>query len=226
VNPALAAVALAVVAGAVVAVSVREARVLVLGLAATLVATPLVADPVPAPVGLAARLVGSILAAYLLWIATRDRPSIGRTEATTGGSRIGWPAEVLVAASAAVVGFAGHGLGAPGQGPALASAAGFAVAALALAPMLTGTDIIRMAIGLFLLLDGALLVRVGLGGTPGGLEQLLTAGLIVAIGGTTAALAVAARLDGPGGFDLALPIGDRRRLPDAHPIDPTAAPPA
>lgn len=220
-NPVLAAVAMAVIAGAIVAVSVRDARVVVLGLSATLIATPLLADPIAAPAGLAARLVGAILAGYLLWIATRERPTVGRPEPTTGGSRIGWPAEVLVAGAAAIVGFAGHGLGAPGLGPALASAAGFALAALSLAPLLSGADVIRMGVGLFLLLDGALLVRVGLGGTPDALEQLLTAGLIVALGGALAALAVAARLDGTAGFSLALPIGDRRRrLPDAHPIDP------
>jgi hypothetical protein len=220
VNPVLAGVALAVVAGAVVAVSVREARVVVLGLATVLIATPLVADPVAEPVGLAARLIGSVLAVYLLWIATRERPAGGRTVASTGGSRIGWPTEVLVAAAAAIVGFAGHGLGAPGVGPPLASAAGFAVAALALLPLLTGLDILRIGVGLFLLLDGVLLVRVGLGGTPDALEQLLTGGLLMALGGALAAMATSARLDGEGGFALAVPITERHRLPDAHPIDP------
>ena len=74
-NPILAVVAVAVVAGAVIAVSAREARIVVLALAATLILSPLLADPIAAPVGLAARLIGSILAVYLLWIAIRDRLS-------------------------------------------------------------------------------------------------------------------------------------------------------
>lgn len=225
-NPILAVVALAVVAGAVIAVSAREARVAVLALAATLILSPLLADPIATPVGMAARLVGSLLAAYLLWIAVRERmPSAplaapAALGATTGGSRIGWPAEVLVAAAAAVVGFAGHGLGAPAPGPALASATGFALAALAMAPLLTGRDLLRLGVGLFLLLNAGLIVRVALGGTPGALEQLVTSGALVALGGTLAALTVAARSDGPGGLDLAVEVSMRaRRGTDARAVD-------
>jgi len=226
VNPILAGVALAVIAGAVAAVASRDPRVAVLALATTLILSPLLADPVAAPVGLAARFVGSILAAYLLWIAVRDRPSVGPVSAATEGSRIGWPAEVLIAAAASVVGYSAHGLGAPADGPALASAAGFALAALAVVPMLTGRDVLRMGTGLILLLDAALVVRVGLGGTPDPLEQLVTSGLLVALGGTLATLAMAARGDGTGGLELTADSGTRRRWePDAHPLDPAAGPP-
>lgn len=231
-NPILAGVAIAVVAGAVIAVSSRDARIVVLALAGTLVFSPLLADPIVAPAGLAARLVGSILGAYLLWMAVRERPMEDQVTATiaatvqTGGSRIGWPAEALVGASAAVVGFAAHGLGAPGLGPELASAAGFAVAALAVAPLLSGRDVLRLGTGLFLLLDAALMVRVALGGTPDPLEHLVTSGLLVALGGTLAALAVAARTDGRGGLELAAESGPRRRRePDARPLDPAGPPP-
>lgn len=231
-NPILAVVAMAVVAGAVLAVSSRDARIVVLALAGTLVLSPLLADPIAAPAGLAARLIGSILGAYLLWMAVRERPVENEVTAAiqgtvqTGGSRIGWPAEALVGASAAVVGFAAHGLGAPGLGPDLGSAAGFAVAALAVAPMLSGRDVLRLGTGLFLLLDAALVVRVALGGTPDPLEHLVTGGLLVALGGTLAVLAVAARTDGQGGLELAAESGPRRRRePDARPLDPAALPP-
>lgn len=231
-NPILAGVAMAVVAGAVIAVSSRDARIVVLALAATLVFSPLLADPIAAPVGLAARLVGSILGAYLLWMAVRERPVAHQVTAAiaatvpTGGSRIGWPAEVLVGASAAVIGFAAHGLGAPALGPDLASAAGFAVAALAVAPLLSGRDVLRVGTGLFLLLDAALVVRVALGGTPDPLEHLVTSGLLVALGGTLAALTVAVRTDGQGGLELADDSGPRRRRePEARPLDPAALPP-
>ena len=73
---------------------------------------------------------------------------------------------------AAVVGYGSQGLGAPAAGPDLAAAAGFALAALAVLPVVTGRDILRVGIGLMLLLSGALLIRTSLGGTPDPLEQL------------------------------------------------------
>jgi hypothetical protein len=212
-NPALAGVALAVVVGAVVAGSARNARTAILGLIASLLFGPFLADPTAQPLGLAARLVGSILAGYLLWIAARG------AGVRTGGSRLGWPAEVLVAAAAAAVGYGSHGLGAPPSGPALAQAAGFALAALSMAPIANGRDIVRVGSGLLLLASGAILVRTALGGTPEPLEQVVIAGLVAALGGAVAVLAVSARAEGVD-FELAPDRSSRvRRLPDAHPID-------
>jgi hypothetical protein len=170
--------------------------------------------------------VAAILAAYLLWIAARDRPEEGLPPAPTEGSRIGWPAEILLAGGAAIVGYAADGLGAPQLGTPLASGAGFALAALAVAPVLTGRDILRVGLGLVLLLDAALLVRAALGGTPVALEQLLTAGMLVAVAGIIAALARAARLDGIGGFAFALELDGGRvvHLPEAHPSADVPAP--
>jgi hypothetical protein len=220
VNPILAVVALAVVIGAVIVVSVRDTRTVLLGLAVTLVASPLLADPLSAPLGLAARLVGAVLATYLLWVVARDRNEATLLPSPTEGSRIGWPAEVLVAAAAAVVGFASHGLGAPTAGPPLVSAAGFAVAAVALTPVVTGRDVIRVGTALLLLIDAALLVRVALGGTPGEVEQLLTSTMLIVLAGSLAALAANARADGTGGYAFADPARARvRREPDAHPLD-------
>lgn len=214
-NPALAGVALAVVLGAVVAASARNARTAVLGLVVSLVGGAFLADPLPGSTGLAARLIGTILGGYLLWIAARG------ADARTGGSRLGWPVELLIAGGAAVAGYGSHGLGAPALGPALAQAAGFAMAALAVAPILNGRDILRVGVGLVLLTGGAILGRAALGGTPDPLEQLVVAGLIAVLGGVVAVTAVAARSDGIGGFDLAPSEGERlRRPPDAHPADP------
>jgi hypothetical protein len=215
VNPALAGVALAVLLGAVVAVSARTSRTALLGLVVAMLGAAFLADPLPQSLGLAVRLVGAVLAGYLLWIAGRDPGT------RTGGSRLGWPAELLIAAAAAVVGFGSHGLGAPAGGPALAQAAGFALAALSVAPLFNGRDVLRIGLGAVLLTTGAILVRVGLGGTPGNLEEVATAGLVAVVGGVVAAIAVAAATDGPAGFDLAPGAGERvRRPPDAHPIDP------
>jgi hypothetical protein len=214
VNPALVGVALAVVVGAVVAGSARNARAAILGLVATLVFGPLLTGPTAQPLGLAARLVGSILAGYLLWVAARG------SGVRTGGSRLGWPAEMLVAAAAAVVGYASHGLGAPAVGPAPAQAAGFALAALSIALIANGRDIVRVGTGLLLLASGAILVRTALGGTPEPLEQVVIAGLIASLGGAVAVLAASARADGTD-FELAADRSRRpRRLADAHPLDP------
>ena len=218
-NPVLALTTLAVVAGAVVAISSRDPRGTVLGLAIVLIGSAVVAEPVPAPLGLAARFVGAILAADLLWIVTRDRPRTGATHVATEGSRIGWPAEALTAIAALVVGYAAHGLGAPAMGPALASAAGFAVAAVAVTPMLTGRDVIRVGLGCVLLVDAGLLVRGALGGTPGDFEQLITSATLVVLAGTLAALAAGARADGSAGFAFSLDRARRYREPDAHPLD-------
>jgi hypothetical protein len=220
VNPILAGIALAVVAGAIVAVAWRDARTTILGLAVALIGSPVLADPVPSPVGLATRFVGAILAGYLLWVVARDRPRAGGPGAATGGSRIGWPAEVLVAAGAFGVGFVAHGLGAPAMGLSLASGAGFAVAALALTATTTGRDVLRVGIGSLLLVDAALLVRAALGGTPDDLEHLVTSATLVILAGTLAMLAGSARADGTGGFAFSLEERARRhREPDAHPID-------
>ena len=204
-NPALAAVAIAILAGAVGAVSVRDPRIAVLTLAIVLATMPFLADPIIPATGLVARVLGAVLATYLLWIPVRDGAF------TTGGSRLGWPADAMVAAAAAVVGYASHGLGAPTTGPALASAAGFGLAALAIAPILTGRDVVRVGIGLSLLLQGALLVRVGLGGSPSIFDELITAGATAALGGAIAVLAMAARSDGTAGFALADELPPRRR---------------
>jgi hypothetical protein len=205
-NPAVGAVAVGVLAGAVVAVSVRDGRIAVVGLVTMLVFSSIVSDPIGTPLALAARLAGGILAAYLLWIAVRGG-------GMTSGSRIGWPAEALLAAGAFVVGLGTHGLGATALGPVEAQAAGFALAALSVVPVATGRDVLRIGIGLFVLLQAALLVRVGLGGNPTDLEQLVTAGLNAALGGSVAVLAYAARSDGPGGFDLAFEPRMRFRRP-------------
>jgi hypothetical protein len=214
VNPALAGVVLAVALGGVIAVSARNARTSVLGLEVALIGGAFIADPLPDSLGLGARLVGIVLGGYLLWIAGRG------PDARTGGSRLGWPAELLVAAACAVVGFGSHGLGAPATGPALAQAAGFALAALAVAPLLNGRDLFRIGIGIHLLVGGAVLVRTALGGTPEPFEQLVIAGLFAALGATVAFVAIAARTEDLAGFELAPGPGERaRRAPDAHPIE-------
>lgn len=186
-NLALAGLACVVVTGAVVAVSARETRAALLGLMVAILAASLLADPLPAPLPIAARLASAFLACRLIAVAIRN------LDDPTSGSRLGWPVEALTAAAAAVIGFGTHGLGAPGAGPPEAQAAGFAIGVLAASPIVSSRDVFRLGVGAVLLLVGGLLVRVGIGGTPSELEQLVTSGLIVGLGGAIGVIILGAR---------------------------------
>ncbi len=172
-----------VVAAAVLAVASRDPRAATVGLLAVLLGTVFVADPLPPPGALAVRLVAGILAGYLLWVVVRD------VREPTAGSALAWPSEALLALAGAVVGWASHGLGAPGRGPEAASAVGVALLVLAAAPIvLGGRDAFRVGIGLTFLLTGAVSLRVGLAGTPGPAEQIVLAGLTAGLGAAVALL--------------------------------------
>lgn len=215
-NPLVAGVALAVTFGAVTAVAARDARAALVGLAIALVATPFLSDPLPGLPTLAARVVGAALAAYLVRSAYAgkagtaggagaDRSAAStRAEPTGGGSRLGWPAEVLLAAAAAIVGVSVAsnlsllGQVAPGatDGPlgfltpsALATAAGLAAVVVAFVPAFSGHNVLRTTIGAMILLQGLLLVRTGVAGAPEDLEQLAGLALLIAIAGSGVILA-------------------------------------
>jgi hypothetical protein len=210
VSLALAGIAAVVAAGAVLAVSSREPRAVVLGILIVLLGSCLIVTPWPDPPAILARVAAALLAARLLLAGLRG------DDLTTTGSRSGWPAEALLAAAAAIAGFASHGLGAAGLGPPEAQAAGFALGALAAAPLLVGRDALRLGVGAVLLLQGALLVRQALDAPPTEGEQLVYAFLTVALGGAVAVIATAARA--AGGLEVVDdPAGSRaRRRPDAH----------
>jgi len=212
VNPALAGIATIVVGGAVVAVSARDPRAIVLAMLVVMLGAPLIVVPTPGPLPILARVAAALLGARLLVIGLRG-------DLLAGGTAIGWPAETFVAAAAAVAGFASHGLGAAALGPAEAQAAGFALAAVAAAPLITGRDVLRLGIGSMLLVQAALLVRQALDAPPGDGEQLVIALLTIGLGGAVAVIAGAARAtgalaipdDGDGG-----PAAGRLRHADAH----------
>jgi hypothetical protein len=229
VNLLLAAVAIVVVAGGVIAVSSRESRAAILGLTLAAVAAPLVADPLPEMLPLAARLVAAILGGFLLWVAVRGQPA-------TRGSRLGWPVEGLLAAAAAVAGFGAIGIVAPGPAaevlvgadraviaPREALAAGFATASLAIGPIFAGRDVLRLGTGLVLAVLAAQLVRVGLAGSPSGFEQIVTAGLTVAVAGASASLAANAVQSGSGLEPSTVPRPAAGPRPAAEPATPAGA---
>lgn len=230
--------AIAVVAGGVLAVGARDLRRVLAGLAVTMAAAPLLADPMPAPLSLAARLAGAALAIYLLWIVFRGGLS-------ARGSAVGWPADALLAAACAIAGVAaasrlvvggaaGLDLGAvdaaagPRGAPA-ALGAGFALAALAIGPLLAGRDVVRLGSGLLLAIHAGVLIRTGLVGAPPPLEQLATGGLVAVLAASIAALASGA-LRATGDLEL---VGRRagahrvagRPVLSASPQGPAAAPP-
>ena len=210
----LAIAAVATVAGALVAVTGRDARIALGGLVVALAAAPFLADPLPGPAALGARVVAALLGGYLLFVVLRE------TTAVTRGSLVGLPAETLAAAAAFVIGYGTNGLGSVALGPAAASATGFALAVIAIGPIVRGADVFRLGVALAVLVTGAELVRVGLAGTPPPLEQLMTAGLTVGLLGTAAVLSVNA-VTATGG--LALRNEPRRSvLFEAHPVTPTA----
>lgn len=203
------------VAGALVAITGRDARIALAGLLVALVAAPLLADPPPEPAALGARVVAALLGGYLLYMTLRD------SSVATRGSLAGLLAEALAAAAAYVIGYGTSGLGSAPLGPAAASATGFALAVISVAPIVRGADVFRLGVALAILVTGAELVRVGLAGTPSPLEQLMTAGLTLGLLGTVAVLC-ANTVAATGG--LALRNEPRRSaLFEAHPITPTAA---
>ncbi len=202
--------ALVALAGAVGALSARETRWMLGGLCVTLTAAPLVADPLPSPLAVAARLAAALLGAQLVLVAVRHRPAPAHRPG------IGPLSPALAAAAAFVIGYATAGVGSSVAGPGEATAAGFGLAALALGPLVLGRDVLRTGLGMALLVTSVELIRTGLAGTPGALEQLASAGLTIAVLGVTAALAAAALA---AGHDLSIETGSfRETLFEAHPL--------
>lgn len=189
-NVALATVALAVGAGAVVAISVRDLRAGLIGLTVALVGGTLLVDPLPPPAMLGVRIVGALLAVAILRAVAPDEP--GRTDA---GTTFGWPAETLIAAAAALGGIGiamaiDRPTGATGVTPeVLVTATATALLTLGAAPALLGASGSRRAIGLVVLAQGVCLLRAGLAGTPGDLEQLAIVGLLLGCAAAGALLA-------------------------------------
>jgi hypothetical protein len=139
-------------------------------------------------------------------------------------SPLGWPAEALLATGGAIAGLgvalglatvaaaAGVPVGAPGgaapgaeavavggavTATALTLAAGTSLLALGTAPLIHGQPGARRAIGLVLVTQAVLLVRIGLAGPGVEIEEIARAALLVASGATGAALARAATVSRP-----------------------------
>lgn len=202
-NIALVAVVFAIGAGAVIAVSTRDAAAAVVGLAVALLAAALVADPLPSAAVLGVRVVAALLALALIRWAAVERGQ--------QASPLGWPGEALLATAAGVAGagiavalgstpsVVGGGGGGGTDGPTIAAglgasaglimAAGSALLALGTAAVLHPRPGLRRAIGMVLVTQAILLLRVGLAGPATTLEEITRAALLVAAAASASALA-------------------------------------
>jgi hypothetical protein len=225
---ALVAVVLAICAGAVVAVSARDSGAAAVGLAVSLVAAALLVEPLPSAAILGVRITAALLVATIIRTALRGAPR--------QPSPLGWPAEAFLATAGAIAGLglalglsalaaAGLPPGTPAPplpgGPelpgstlittmALTVAAGTGLLAIGIAPMVHGGLGARRAIGLVLVTQAALLVRIGIAGPSVELEEIARAALLVVSAATGAALAAAAGGTPVEEPDPARPDGPRR----------------
>jgi hypothetical protein len=213
VSPFQLGAALAVLAGAVLAVSARDIRWILGGLVVAIGLAAILADPLPSPLAVAIRVLAAVLGAELILIAVRGSAP---GAASLQGSPVGPIAPALAAAAAFAIGYASSGVGSPADGPAVATATGLGVAAIAAGPLVLGRDLPRIGSGLVLLATAAELVRAGLAGTPGPFEQAVIGGLTVAVLGVLAGLiAVALR----SGHDLSVAGALVRETRfEAHPL--------
>ena len=179
--------AAAAVIGGVAAVTPRDSRLVALGLLVAMVATPLASSSEPTGLAVAFRILGAVLAIYLLWAATRDR------SIESEGSGIGAAAELIAAAAAFSVGWFVTPVK-PLAGPVAAQAAGFALMALAIVPM-AGRNVFRVGAGLVLLLLGISLLLEAWVGAGSSLRQVVLTVLLVGTVGATSLLLSPAEAD-------------------------------
>src|SRR5918993_344818 len=206
-TPLLVLVAVLVVAGAVAAVAAATPRLAVLGLLVALVGSAYVAEPLPSPIALGARLAGSTLGVYLVWFA------FGRAPRMLPASSAGWLGSAAIAGVAFAAGFlAADRLGVtlgggspegPGIGgiatalvdgslvPRVAGGAALALTVLGIPAVGLGRDTLRVGIGLLLLLAATGLVGNALSGRPDAVRDLAL-GILTAVAGAGIASLIAA----------------------------------
>jgi hypothetical protein len=172
--------AVAAVIGGVVAITGRDSRLVAAGLFLAMVAASLVSSPEPTYTALVFRVLGALLAAYLLWAATRNG------SISSEGSYIGVPAEVVAAAAAFCVGWYVVPVK-PLAGPLAAQAAGIALVVLALGP-LAGRNILRGGVALAVIALGISLLMEAWTAPASSLDQIVTTAVLVGIVGATGLL--------------------------------------
>ena len=172
--------ALIAVTGSVVAIAARDGRLVALGLMVSMVAAVFVASPQPAPLAVLFRILGSLLAAYVLVAAARGQ------SIESEGSGIGVLAEMAAAAGAFSIGWFIVPVQ-PITGPLAAQAAGVALIAIAIVP-LTGRDVHRVGVSAAVLVIGGSLLLQAWAGSQSSVGQIVLTALIVAVAGATSLL--------------------------------------
>jgi hypothetical protein len=203
-TPVLVVLAVLVVTGAVAAIAAGTPRLAILGLFVALAGAAYVVDPFPGPVALGARLAGTTLGLYLVWIALRGAP------AALPAASVGWAGSGAIALAAFVAGFlvaarlgaalaAGspEGPGTGGVATALISGspvaqaalgAAFALTALGIPQVVLARDTLRLGAGLLLLLGATGLAANALYGVADPVNDFAEAVLTAAAGAGVAAL--------------------------------------
>lgn len=205
-TPVLVAIAVIVVAGAVTAIAAATPRLAVLGLLVALVGATYVVEPLPGSQGLVARLAGTTLGTYLVWISLRGAPAVMPAAST------GWIGTAAIAGVAFMGGWlaattlgmdlgagSADGPGGGGAGAALvagtpvaraAVGAALALTAVAVPQVLAARDTLRLGVGLLLLLAAAGLLANALIGRLDGVVELAMAVLTGLAGAGVAAVIV------------------------------------
>jgi hypothetical protein len=145
-----------------------------------MVAAPLASSPEPTVLAVTFRIVGALLAAYLLAASARAQSIVSE------GSGIGVAAELAAAAAAFAVGWFVVPVK-PLAGPVAAQAAGVSLLALAVVP-LVGRDVLRVGSGAAVLALGISLLLEAWVGPASALQQIALTVLLVGIVGATSLL--------------------------------------
>ncbi|MGA3031039.1 MAG: hypothetical protein ABSE58_09985 [Candidatus Limnocylindrales bacterium] len=210
--------------GGVVALGARDARLVVVGLVVAMVASPIAAAPVPTNLTLAFRIVGAVLAGYLLWVAARSEGI------SSEGSGIGILAQLTVAGAAFVVGWIVAPVK-PLAGPVAAQAAGLSLMVLAVAPA-ASRDVFRVGTALALMTIGVSLLLQAWVGPASGLEQIVLTALMVGFVGATSLLISSfvprpanalTRAGEPDTADMAREVAEPDAAPSQSPPEPKPA---
>ena len=152
-----------------------------------MIAAPLAASPEPSALAIAFRTIGAALAAYLLWVATRN------SQISSDGSGIGAAAEIVIAAGVFAAGWYVVPVK-PLAGPLAALAAGITLVAVAVVPM-AGRNVMRVGTGAALMALGLSLILTAWAGPTPALGQLALMTLIVGILGATSLLMTTGETD-------------------------------
>jgi len=168
------------VAGGAIAIWARDSRVVAAGLVLSLIAAIFTSPSTPGTLTVALRIIGAMLAGYLIVLAAGSR------SVSSEGSAIGPLAEAGLAATLFCVGWWAAPV-VPLAGSTAAQAAGIALVGIAVVPLL-GRDIFRLGIAATALILGLSLLLDAWTGTAPALQQLLITGLLVCVAGVTSLL--------------------------------------